>query len=418
MKTVKSLKMKIRRLSKKAFRELKMQCFVAKNLYNQAIWQIKAHYKIHKKYLPHGELDKLMQNLPNLEQEKNYRLLWKAGVSQQLLRALHGNFVSFFKSLKDYDKNPSKYLGRPQAPTFKKTNYHYLIFDNQRFVKKGNQIQLKKDFFIDCPKQLLEKKICQIEIYYRYGYFEAIFAYESVENNQIISENSNVMAIDLGLNNLATCVSNGIAKPFIINGKPLKSINQFYNKKASKYKSVLKKRNGKDHSRKLEGFTHKKQRQINDYQHKASAKIVRQCLDNQISTVIIGNVQNSNRKINLGKRNNQNFVNLSLGQFIGKIKYKLEKHQIKVITREESYTSKASFIDHDQMPSKKQAEKQSFSGTRVKRGLYKSAQGLFINADVNGAYNILRKETPEFSFEQIKEKKGVVGWLHPYKLAI
>lgn len=240
--------------------------------------------------------------------------------------------------------------------------------------------------------------------------------------------NDNKMAIDLGLNNLATCVSNGIIKPFIINGKPLKSINQHYNKRTSKIKSVLKKRNDKNHSKKTEVITRKRERQINDYLHKASAKITKQCVDNQISTVIIGNVQNSNNKINLGKKNNQNFVNLSLGQFIQKIKYKLEKHDIKVITREESYTSKASFIDNDTMPKTHLDKKtnQKFSGTRVKRGLYKTDKGVFINADVNGAYNILRKETPQFSYENLcleinakhKEKEGVVGWLHPYKLAI
>ena len=382
------------------------------------MWQLKKHYEDTQKHLSYGELDKLMQQLPNLEQQVNYRLLWKAGISQQLLRNLSTNYVSFFKALKDYDKHPAKYLGRPRPPKFRQDNYYYLPFDNQRFVKKGDKIQLKKDFFIPCPKQLLDKKICQVEIYYRYGYFEAIFSYETTETNIRLSKNDNILAIDLGLNNLATCVSNGIIKPFVINGRPLKSINQYYNKRASKLKSVLKKRNDKDHSKKLEVLTRKRQRQLTDYLHKASHQLVTQCVANQLTTVIIGNVQNSNTKINLGKRTNQNFVNLSLGQFIQKITYKLEKHHITVITREESYTSKASFLDTDTMPSKKQPEKQLFSGTRIKRGLYKSAKGVLINADVNGAYNILRKETPKFSADTITNKEGVAGWLHPYKLAV
>ena len=429
--SIKSVKMKIRKLDKVQFRELKTQCFYAKNLYNQALWHIKKHYKEHKTFLSYGELDKLMKTVLNLENECNYRLIWKAGVAQQLLRNLCTNFQSFFKSLKDYNKNSKKYTGKPKIPKFIEKDYTYLTFDNQRFKIKGNQVFLKKGFVIDLPKKLLTNnciRVCQIEIYYHYGYFEAIFTYESNKIYEKIVANNNKMAIDLGLNNLATCVTNGIHKPFIINGKPLKSINQYYNKRTSKIKSGLKKRNNKNHSKKLEIITRKRERQINDYLHKASAKIVKQCIDNEISTVIIGDVQNSNNKINLGKKNNQNFVNLSLGQFIQKIKYKLEKHDIQVITREESYTSKASFIDNDAMP-KTHLDKKSnqiFSGVRVKRGLYRSENGVFVNADVNGAYNILRKETPEFSFENLrseistkqKENKGVVGWLHPYKLAV
>ncbi len=420
--------MKLRKLDKSQFKELKEQCFYAKNLYNQALYCIKKHYNEHQTFLSYGELDKLMKTVLNLEDQYNYRLIWKAGVAQQLLRNLCTNFQSFFKSLKDYNKNPQKYKGRPRIPKFIKEKYCYLTFDNQRFVVKGNQVFLKKGFSIDLPKKLLNHKINQIEIYCRYGHLEVVFSYESKETYEKIAVNDNKMAIDLGLNNLATCVSNGVLKPFILNGKPLKSINQHYNKRTSKIKSTLKKRNDKNHSKKIEVITRKRERQINDYLHKASAKITKQCVDNQISTVIIGNVQNSNNKINLGKKNNQNFVNLSLGQFIQKIKYKLEKHDIKVITREESYTSKASFIDNDTMPKTHLDKKtnQKFSGTRVKRGLYKTDKGVFINADVNGAYNILRKETPQFSYENLcleinakhKEKEGVVGWLHPYKLAI
>ncbi len=424
---IKSVKMKLRKLDKSQFRELKKQCFYAKNLYNQALWQIKNHYKEHKTFLSYCELDKLMKTVLNLENDCNYKLIWKAGVAQQLLRNLCTNFQSFFKSLKDFHKNPQKYKGKPRIPKFIKEKYCYLTFDNQRFVVKSNQVFLKKSFSIDLPKKLLNHKINQIEIYCRYGHLEAVFSYESKEIYEKITVNDKKMAIDLGLNNLATCVSNGIIKPFILNGKPLKSINQHYNKRTSKIKSVLKKRNNKNHSKKLEVITRKRERQINDYLHKASAKITRQCVDNQISTVVIGNVQNSNNKINLGKKNNQNFVNISLGQFIQKIKYKLEKHDIKVITREESYTSKASFIDNDAMPKTHLSKiNPSFSGTRIKRGLYKTQKGVFINADVNGAYNILRKETPEFSYENLcleistkhTEKEGVVGWLHPYKLAI
>jgi putative transposase len=411
--------MKLRKLDKSQFKELKEQCHIAKNLYNQALYCIKQHYKEHQTFLSYGELDKLMKTVLNLENDCNYRLIWKAGVAQQLLRNLCTNYQTFFKAIQDYNKNPSKYTGKPKSPKYIEKDYYYLTFDNQRFQIKRDKIILNKGFVIDLPKQLRDRKINQIEIYYDYGHFTAIFAYESKETYEKIVANDNVMAIDLGLNNLATCVTNGIIKPFAINGKPLKSINQYYNKQTSKIKSVLKKRNNQHHSKKLEVITQKRKRQINDYLHKASTKIVKQCVDNKISIVIIGNVQTSNNRINLGKKNNQNFVNLSLGQFIQKITYKLEKHDIRIITREESYTSKASFIDNDLMPKTfKDKPVSDFSGMRIKRGMYKTANGILINADVNGAYNILRKETSKFQFSDINCKKGVAGWLHPYKLAI
>ncbi|NJO00881.1 MAG: IS200/IS605 family element transposase accessory protein TnpB [Bacteroidia bacterium] len=251
------------------------------------------------------------------------------------------------------------------------------------------------------------------------SFFEVVFVYEDKTNYVKIKPNNQVMAIDLGLNNLATCVTNGVVRPFMINGKPLKSINQYYNKKASNIKSGLMKRNAKHWSAKLDTLNACRARKINDYLHKASAKVVKQCLENQISTVIIGDVANSNYKINLGKKTNQNFVNISLGQFIEKLKYNLERHHIKVVVREESYTSKGSFIDNDILPKKyEEAKSYRFSGKRVKRGLYVSKFGKKINADVNGAYNLLRKETPEFSYASLHNSNGVEGWLIPHKLVV
>lgn len=193
--------------------------------------------------------------------------------------------------------------------------------------------------------------------------------------------------------------------------------NQFYNKKFAEEKSVLEKRNNKKWSRNLQKLTDKRNNKITDYLHKTSRRIVDICVENNISKVVIGNVSKSNNKINLGKRNNQNFVNISLGQLIGKLKYKLEAHNINIKVVDESYTSKASFIDNDKLPEKYvKGKKFEFSGKRIKRGLFRTSGGILINADVNGAYNIIRKETPKFSFGNLlkKLKDGVEGLLHPH----
>ncbi|MBF0224675.1 MAG: transposase, partial [Desulfobacterales bacterium] len=232
-----------------------------------------------------------------------------------------------------------------------------------------------------------------------------------------VEMNENILAIDLGLDNLATCTTNGIIKPFVINGKPLKAINQLYNKRLAKLKSTLdKSQPDQKWSEKLQIITDKRNNQVDDYLHKTSKKIVDICVENNISQIVIGNVSKSTNGINIGKRNNQNFVNISLGQLIQKIKYKAELRNIKVEVTDESYTSKASFVDNDKLPNKYEPKvKHEFSGKRVHRGLYKSKDGVLINADVNGSYNILKKSTPEFSFSALIEKlkEGIADWLHP-----
>ncbi len=206
-------------------------------------------------------------------------------------------------------KSILKNRGKPKAPKYKKTQYYNLIYDNQRFQIKDNFIQLEKGFLIKTPNQLLDKTINQIEIVPKYNYFEVIFVYEDEKIYQEITKNKRIMAIDLGLNNLATCVSNGFLKPFVIDGKKLKSINQYYNKKMAKIKGELKKVNNQDWSNQLQKLTDKRNNKVNDYLHKASKKIVDNCLKNQISKIVIGNISKSTNKINLGKKNNQNFVN-------------------------------------------------------------------------------------------------------------
>jgi putative transposase len=412
----KSLKTKVRDISKEQLKRLKELSHYSKDLYNQALYTVRKEFEDNGNYLNYNKMDKVMKQKTNLENEINYKKL-KAGVSQQILRKLDKNFSSFFRSISDWKNNKSKYLGMPKPPKFIKSDFYNLIYDSQRFQIKENRAVLEKNLFIKIPNQLLDKKIKQIEIIPKYGYFEAVFVFEEDVKYPQIGENENIVGIDLGLNNLATVVSNGNLKPFIINGRPLKSINQFYNKTVANLKSNLERRQGKRWSNRLQKVTDNRNNKIKDYLHKSSANIVEKCVKHDISTVVIGNVAKSTNKINLGKRNNQNFVNLSLGQFVEKLKYKLEAHNIKVKVVDESYTSKASFIDSDVVPKKYVVDKKfSFSGRRVKRGLYKSKNGIKINADVNGSFNIIRKVVPKFTLEDLSKKvnDGIAGWFLPH----
>ena len=413
---MRALKVKIRGLKKPQFKRLKELTQHAKNLYNQSLWTLRQAYETTGKYFSYPQMDKAMKQVENLEGEVNYRLL-KSKVAQQTLRRVDKNFKSFFNAAKDFHKNPNKYKGKPKPPHFKQKQQDNLVYDYQAFSIKGNVVLLEKGLEIELPKQLVGKTIKQVEIIPKFRAFYAVFVYEEDQNDfEQVPKNEKVMSIDLGLNNLATCVTNGVIKPFIIDGRKLKSLNAYYNKRKAKMQAKLKKQRGRKWSNKLQSLTDWRNAYVNDYMHRATHIVVKSCVDNDISKVVVGDVAKSLDHINLGKRTNQNFVNLSLGQFVEKLGYKLGSHGVELVVTNESYTSKASFIDGDKMPKQYSPNAtHTFNGRRIKRGLYKSSDGMFLNADVNGAYNILRKTDSNFSFTQLVSTVGnkIGEWLHP-----
>jgi len=412
----KALKTKIRGLDKSQFKRLRELTHHAKNLYNQTLWTLREAFEATGLYFSYPKMDKAMKQIEN--RSINYRLL-KAKVSQQILRRLDKNFKSFFEASQDFKTNPSKYRGQPKPPRFNKNQYYNLIYDSQAFQINNDKVILdaKNELKIPIPKQLIGKTIKQVEIIPKPQSFQAVFVYEENQASyQQVAPNDKIMSIDLGLNNLATCVTNGVIKPFIIDGRRIKSINAYYNKRKAKIQSKLEKSRSRKWSNRLQQLTDWRNAIINDYLHKATAHVVKSCLTHNISKVIVGDVTKSLDQINLGKKTNQNFVNLSLGQFIEKLRYKLGQHGIKLKVANESYTSVASFVDGDYLPKKYNREaKPTYSGKRIKRGLYRSQDGILVNADANGAYNILRKSNSKFSFKKLVEQVGdcVRIWLHP-----
>ena len=208
-----------------------------------------------------------------------------------------------------------------------------------------------------------------------------------VKEAEMKENNGRYCAVDLGLNNMATVTSN-VSKPYIINGRPVKSINQYYNKKKAYLQSKLK---DQKTSRRIQKLTLKRNNKIKDYFHKTSSYIVNQLVSDSINTIIIGHNKDWKQDISIGSKNNQSFTSVPHTMLINQLKYKCRLVGINVICREESYTSKSSFLDHDPIPNLGD-NKASFSGRRIKRGLYKSGRERLINADVNGSYNIMRKE--------------------------
>ena len=334
----KSLKMRLRHLNRSEYEQIRSLSHIAKNLYNQSLWTILDHYKRTGEYLTYCQMDKKMKQIPNLEGNINYRLL-KAKVNQQILRKLDKNWKSFFRALKDYKSNSHKYSGQPKPPRFVEDSFYHLIYDYQAFQVRQGKAVLDENLSIGIPEMLHDKRIVQIEIIPTWKTFDVVCVYEDKQTYQSVPQSERTMSIDLGLDNLATCVTNGVCKPFIIDGKQLKAINQYYNKKLAHQKSILDKRTSQKWSNQLQSLTDKRNRKVRNYLHKASRLIVNSCLEQNISQVVIGNVSYSTNKINLGKKTNQNFVNLSIGQLVSILQYKLEQHDIQVTLVDESYTS-------------------------------------------------------------------------------
>jgi putative transposase len=224
----------------------------------------------------------------------------------------------------------------------------------------------------------------------------------------VIHEGNRVMGMDLGLDNFATIVNNIGETPIVISGKGIKSINQYYNKRLAQLKSILKKQNGLDWSKRLERLTLKRNNKVKDFMHKASRYIVNWCLKHHIDTIVIGKNNHWKQEVNLGKRLNQSFVRIPYDVFIRQLQYKGDEEGIKVVLTEESYTSGTSFLDGE-TPTKENYDK----SRRIQRGLFQSNKGTLINADVNGAYQIIKKVSPN-AFANGVEGVG----LHPVKLNI
>jgi putative transposase len=287
---------------------------------------------------------------------------------------------------------------------------HYLDSENGRFVASYTNQAISKKIFNKTHKIKLSLiniefktkienfiDINCVRIVPRIGYY-VIEVIHTIDTKPIMDDNDRYLAIDLGVSNLATITSNDKnILPVIINGRPLKSMNQFYNKKLAYYRSMLEKRNKKYTSKRINKLTLKRKNKIDNYLHKASKEIVKMCVDNNINTLIIGKNNSWKQESNMGKRSNQTFVNIPHSRFIDMLRYKCEIEGINIKLQEESYTSKASFLNLDYIPTYKAKSnaKHGFSGYRYRRGLYKiRGEKVFINADVNGSYNILRKAIP------------------------
>ena len=388
-----TLKQQVKHLSKKEFRNLKYLSHIAKNLTNEAIYNIRQHYFNKKKYLSYNENYKILKN------SENYKKL-NSNMAQQILKEVDGSFKSFFGLLKlakkgQYDNKKiklPKYLAKDGFTTlvigFVRLKDGMLIIPYSNSFRKTHE-----EITIKLSPILKGKKIKEIRIIPKQHsrYFEIQYTYE-VEEVQRELNKENGLGIDLGIDNLCTCVTNNGAS-FLIDGRKLKSINQYYNKINAKLQSIKDKQKIKRTTLRQKKITRKRNNRIEDYLSKSARRIINYCLNSDIGKIILGYNEDFQRNSNIRSINNQNFVNIPYRKLRDKLTYLCKLYRIEFKLQEESYTSKASFFDGDEIPiyDKENSQEYVFSGKRIKRGLYQTKKGKLINADCNGALNILRK---------------------------
>ena len=376
-----TVKQQVKHLSKEDYRSIKELCHIAKNLTNQAIYNIRQHYFAEGKYLNYEK------NYALLKSSDNYRTL-NSNMAQQILKEVDGSFKSFFGLLKKA-KQGKHALKDCRLPRYlPKDGYTTLVIGFVRL--KGNKLILPysnsfrkthKAVEITIPPILLDKKVKEIRIIPKADarFFEIQYIYEA-ECIQRNLNTTNALALDLGINNLVTGVSSK-GETFIIDGRRLKSINQLFNKKNARLQSIKDKQHfGKKTTNRQKALA----RRVIDY-----------CIDHDIGTLVVGYNETFQKDSNIGRRNNQTFVNIPFGKLRDKLEYLCELNGITLVMQEESYTSKASFWDKDVIPVYKSddTEEYHFSGKRIHRGQYRTASGQVLNADVNGALNIMRKSS-------------------------
>ena len=375
-------------------------CYNSKNLYNEANYMIRQEFIANKNYLNYYDMNK------EFKTHENYKACFSQPANCTL-RLLDKNWKSYFRAIKDWKKNPEKYLGMPKLPKYLKKDgrYPWMIPNNSCLYDKENgelyfRLNILKGYRFKCR---CLGRLIQVRFIPRGSCYVMEIVYET-EIPDTKTESNRIASIDLGVDNLVTMTNNIGLNPIIINGKGIKSINQYYNKRLAKEKSLLKIRHGKDWSKKLDGITFKRYQRIKNYMHNASSYIVKWCVENEIDTLVVGKNKEWKQNTSMSKVSNQKFVDIPYQMLLQQLKYKCENAGIKYIETEESYSSGTSFLDGEE-PIKQNYGK----SRRIERGLFRTNKGLLINSDVNGSLQIMMKVFPN----AFNERYGIEAFLTP-----
>jgi putative transposase len=387
------------------FAPIDAAAFKARNLYNAALYLVRQSFILAGCYLGYEDVYHQMKG------HDAYRALPRK-VAQQVLRLLDKNWQSYFAACTAYRKDPSKFRTYPKMPHYRhKTDGRYaLVYTVQVLSRPGLKQGIIAPSQVPITIQTKQTRIAQVRIVPRIGFYVVEVVYEQAEAAPS-GDPALYAALDIGVDNLAAITSNkrGFV-PRLVNGRPIKSTNQYYNKRRAALQEAL---SYEGPTTRLERFTAKRTRRINHYLHTASKAIIALLVAEGIGTLVIGKNPGWKQKAELGRVNNQHFVGLPHARFVAMLDYKAKLAGIRFVLQEEGYTSRASFLDGDPIPTydPNRMEPPVFSGKRVKRGLYRAKDGRCLNADVNGSYNILRKALPDAFGKGIEALVVAPVWL-------
>lgn len=420
-------------------------CHTAKNLWNESNYIIRQEFFNNHRYIDNREMKKLMKASENAKQ-------LYSSTAQLVLEVLHRSWKSFFEGIKDWKVNPSKYTGRPRIPNYKKKDGEFILIFTNQACTLNNYINLSKgegennkylkiikhmygtinpnETYLIFPDNTNIKPIKtrldintdlrEVRIVPQGGGYKIEIVYDKKVEIQSLDK-SRIVGIDYGLSNVVAMANNIDSRPIVIKGSIVKSINQWYNKRRSQLYEIYDRQPiacdvktkrlifNRD-TRKLQSLTAHRNRLMKDIMHKISRYIINYCVQHNIGTIVIGHNNMWKQKINLGTKTNQNFVTIPYYILTKDIEYKGSEVGIDVLVRDESHTSKCSFLDNESLE-----HHDKYVGKRIKRGLFKSSKGLILNADVHAALNIIRKVFPN----AFSHANGIAGTLtYPVRISV
>lgn len=415
------------------FKECDFLSYISKNLYNSSVYYVRQFYIQNKTLLNPKVVNGKTMNYWVFDKSELYHVLkntqdfrtvnhpeyngysCNTKILKQTMIQVSRVFNGHIKAIKAYSQNPNKFNGLPKMPSYKQKNGRNEVTIPKEaisFVKKKGYAKISNtDIFVKLINATA-KNTKEIKIVPRANHYEILVSYE-VQEAQLKPQSGKLAGIDIGLNNLVALSSNDIAmKPSLINGRPLKSINQYYNKKSAKMKSLL----PKDvfWSKALSRLTRKRNNKVQTEMHNISTYIVNELVKYNIDTLIVGNNKAMKQGISIGRTNNQNFVSIPFYKLRRMLEYKCKQAGINYIETEESYTSKCSFLDMEDM-----CKHTSYKGQRTHRGLFVDSNGNEINADLNGSLNIIRKVAGNVYFVYQNMSDLVEGYaVSPLKVTV
>ena len=366
-------------------KQISTLCHICKNLYNETNYIIRQEFINNGNWIRYNQLDKMLQP------SENYRQL-PSMVAQQVLRLLDKNWLSFFRSIKEWKKHPDRYLGKPSLPKYKDKDGEYIAvftsvskrLDEQGFLKFPKKTGIK----VRVKSTINNDKVRQIRIVPKgYGYTIEIIFDKNIATVKV--KPKRIVGIDVGVRNLISIGNNIRERPIVIKGGIAKSINQFYNKTKAEIQQVYDTTSGIKQSKRLNKLYNKRNRKIKDHFHKVSKFVINYCLQYNIDTIVIGHIKNCKQNSNIGRVNNQNFVQIPHTMLHQQLEYKAQENNINFIVQDENYTSQCSFLDNESIE-----EHKVYIGQRESRGIFKSTKG-YINADINASYNIIKNAIPK-----------------------